>query len=144
LWDDRDRTRGLLWGGDPSCRQVREDTSAEASRHPLRRFPGTFTGHRVRVRIWILDFKVWSIVSFEYGCHNGGIRKALSLRLGAAVQQEAQAGCPGYRGPALETDSKRDSKRERGRGARESFLRNFPKGSLERGESLIRNLQRWI
>jgi hypothetical protein len=45
LWDATDRTRGLLWGGDPLCRQVREGTGAEAPRHPLRRFPGTFTGH---------------------------------------------------------------------------------------------------
>ena len=36
--DAKDRTRGLLWGGDPLCRQVREGTGAEAPRHPLRRF----------------------------------------------------------------------------------------------------------
>jgi hypothetical protein len=45
LWDAKDRTRGLLWRGDPLCRQVREGTGAEAHRRPLRRFPGTFTGH---------------------------------------------------------------------------------------------------
>ena len=45
MWDAKDRTRGLLWRGDPLCRQVREGTGAEAPRRPLRRFPGTFTGH---------------------------------------------------------------------------------------------------
>ena len=45
LWDTKGLTRGLLWGGDPLCRQVREGTGAEAPRRPLRRFPGTFTGH---------------------------------------------------------------------------------------------------
>ena len=37
--------RGASYGGDPLCRQVREGTGAEAPRRPLRRFPGTFTGH---------------------------------------------------------------------------------------------------
>jgi hypothetical protein len=47
LWDAEDRTRGLLWRGlgDPLCRQVREGTGVEAPRRPLRRFPGTYTGH---------------------------------------------------------------------------------------------------
>ncbi len=96
--DTKDRTRGLLWGGDPLCRQVREGTSAGHPDNLSAAF--TFTGHRVRVRLWTSDLKVCSMVSPECG----SIRKPLSLRLGAAVQQEAQAGCPGYRGPALETD----------------------------------------
>jgi hypothetical protein len=45
LRDAKDRTRGLLWRGDPLCRKVRKGMRAEAPRHPLRRFPVTFTGH---------------------------------------------------------------------------------------------------
>jgi len=38
--------RGASYGGETLFfRQVREGTGAEAPRRPLRRFPGTFTGH---------------------------------------------------------------------------------------------------
>jgi hypothetical protein len=43
--DAKDSTRGLLWGFDPLCRQVREGTGGETPTRPLHSFPGTFTSH---------------------------------------------------------------------------------------------------